>query len=367
MNNGLVSIVVPTYNRAYCLARTIDSVVAQTYTTFEILIIDDGSTDNTRELVASMAARDGRIRYLYQQNAGVCAARNCGLRAARGDYIALLDSDDVWKPWKLEVQLACLNFLPEVGMIWTNMEAVDPAGRVTNPTYLRTMYDAYRSFTTEELFPVSYALRQVLPDRDDVPNATLYVGDIFSPMLAGNLVHTSTTLLRRQRMEQVQGGFDETLRLAGEDHDFHFRVCREGPVALLDVSSIQYQVGMPDRLSQHKLMVATNYLQTVTKRLRQDGDRIRLPRSVVNRVLARAESWVGSELWYAGELRQARGHLAASLRRRPCQLRTTLLLLLCCLPHWVLRGLMRIYRGLKRTSSPRPAAGLISAVEPPRQ
>jgi len=360
MNHDLVSIIVPTYNRAYCLPRTIDSVLAQTYTHFEILIIDDGSTDNTRELVAGMAARDGRIRYLFQPNAGVSAARNCGLRAARGAYIALLDSDDVWKPWKLEVQLACLTFLPEAGMIWTNMEAVDPEGRVTNPNYLRTMYDAYLWFTTEELFPVSYSLGQILPGREDLASAKLYIGDIFSPMLVGNLVHTSTTLIRRQRLEQVKNGFDETLRLAGEDHDFHFRVCREGPVALLDVSSIQYQVGMPDRLSRHKLMVATNYLQTVTTRLRQDGDRIRLPRSLVNRVLARAENWVGSELWYAGEARKARGHLAASLRRRPCQPRTAGLLLLCCLPRWASQGLLRLYHRLK----PR-AVRFIPAVEPP--
>jgi glycosyltransferase involved in cell wall biosynthesis len=347
MNNGLVSIIVPTYNRAYCLPRTIDSVLSQTYSTFELVIVDDGSTDETRALVTGMAAHDDRIRYLYQPNAGVSAARNCGLRAARGDYIALLDSDDVWKPWKLEVQLACLSFLPQVGMVWTNMEAVNPEGQVTNPSYLRTMYDAYRWFRTEELFFASYSLREVLPDRSDLPEATLYVGDIFSPMLVGNLVHTSTALMRRQRVEQVKGGFDETLRLAGEDHDFHFRVCREGPVALLDVSSIQYQVGMPDRLSRHKLMVATNYLQTVTTRLKHDGDRIRLPRSVIERVLARAEQWVGSELWYAGEPRKARRHLAASLWRRPWQPRTAGLLLLSCLPQWLSQALLGLYGRLK--------------------
>jgi GT2 family glycosyltransferase len=347
MSNGLVSIVVPTYNRAYCLPRTVDSVLAQTYPNFEIILVDDGSTDNTRELVDGMAARDRRIRYFHQPNAGVCAARNRGLRAAKGDFVALLDSDDVWKPWKLEIQLACLNFLPHVGMIWTNMEAVDPQGRVVNPSYLRTMYDAYDWFTTEELFPVSYSLRQILPDQTDLADATLYVGAIFSQMLVGNLVHTSTTLMRRQCIERVQGGFDETLRLAGEDHDFHFRVCREGPVALLDVSSIQYQVGMPDRLSQHKLTIATNYLHTVHARLRQDGDRIHLPRALVNRVLARAEQWVGSELWYAGKRRKARGHLAASLWRRPCQPRTAGLFALSCLPRWASHGLLALYRRLK--------------------
>jgi GT2 family glycosyltransferase len=349
MNNGLVSVVVPTYNRAYCLPRTIASVQAQTYPHFEILVVDDGSTDNTRELVAELAARDERIRYLHQPNGGVSAARNCGLRAVRGDFVALLDSDDVWKPWKLEVQLACLRFLPHVGMIWTDMEGVDPQGRIAYPRYLRKMYDAYRWFSNEDLFRETHLLERALPGRLDLPDAKIYVGDIFSPMLVGNLVHTSTTLIRRERLEKVKGGFDETLRLAGEDHDFHFRVCREGPVALLDVSSIQYQLGMPDRLSQHKMMVALNYLKTVTRRLEQDGDRIHLPPALINRVLARAEQWAGQELWYDGQPRAARPHLTASLLRRPLQPRTAALWFLCCLPRWASARLLSVYHFLKRT------------------
>jgi glycosyltransferase involved in cell wall biosynthesis len=102
MSDGVVTVLIPTYNRAYCLARAIDSALAQSYPHLEVLIVDDGSTDSTRKLVEGTYGGDRRVRYLYQPNGGVSSARNHGLRQARGDYVAFLDSDDVWKPWKLQ-------------------------------------------------------------------------------------------------------------------------------------------------------------------------------------------------------------------------------------------------------------------------
>src|SRR6185436_10196720 len=114
MQAPLVSVVVPTYNRAYCLARTIDSALGQTHPSVEVIVVDDGSVDETAEMVAARYGSDARVRLIRQANAGVSAARNTGLRVARGDYVALLDSDDVWEPWKLELQVACMRARPEV-------------------------------------------------------------------------------------------------------------------------------------------------------------------------------------------------------------------------------------------------------------
>lgn len=104
--NVAISVVLPTYNRARCLYRSIRSVLDQTFSNLELIIVDDGSTDNTRGLVESIP--DHRIRYIYQDNAGACAARNRGIDEAMGDYIAFQDSDDEWVKNKLEIQLNAL-------------------------------------------------------------------------------------------------------------------------------------------------------------------------------------------------------------------------------------------------------------------
>ncbi len=98
-----VSVVIPSYNRAGWLPAAVGSVLAQTHPATEILIVDDGSTDNSAEVCAAFPAP---VRYIRQQNAGVSAARNRGMREATGEFIALLDSDDLWLPEKLAVQLA---------------------------------------------------------------------------------------------------------------------------------------------------------------------------------------------------------------------------------------------------------------------
>ena len=102
----MISVVLPSYNRAHILPRAIESILGQTYKDIELIIVDDGSSDNTAEVVGSFS--DSRIVYVRQENAGACAARNNGIAHARGDYIAFQDSDDIWHHDKLEKQLATL-------------------------------------------------------------------------------------------------------------------------------------------------------------------------------------------------------------------------------------------------------------------
>ena len=106
MANQLVSVVIPTFNRAYCIETSIRSVLQQTHGDLEVIVVDDGSTDDTQEVVKQIG--DSRVRYVRQSNAGACVARNHGVDLAKGDIVAFQDSDDLWLPTKLEKQVAAL-------------------------------------------------------------------------------------------------------------------------------------------------------------------------------------------------------------------------------------------------------------------
>src|SRR5205814_4707411 len=104
--SALVSVILPTFNRAHCIGQAIDSALQQTYRDLEVIVVDDGSTDETHQLIKRKYGDLESVKYIFQENMGVGAARNTAIRAAKGEFIAFLDSDDIWKPWKIELQLA---------------------------------------------------------------------------------------------------------------------------------------------------------------------------------------------------------------------------------------------------------------------
>jgi GT2 family glycosyltransferase len=358
----LVSVVVPTYNRDYVLPRALDSLLAQTHKNLEIIVVDDGSTDGTRALIQEHYAHEPRIRYVYQENRGVSAARNRGLQTASGDFIALLDSDDVWKPWKVELQLRCLAQQPDAGMVWTDMEAIDPSGHVFDPAYLHTMYTTYHWFKTEDLFDRKSTVAQTWPDAPaELRNVAVYGGEIYSQMIMGNLVHTSTVLMTRARFEEV-GLFKEDLRVSGEDYDFHLRTCRAGRVAFVNVASIQYQTGMADRLTRHEygIHMAQNFLKTILPAIEHDRGRIHLPEHMIDTVVSGAHAWIGEAAFEMGDHATARRHLLRSLIIHPWQTRTAGILVLALFPEEVSARLVQAYRSGKRIFSRHPIASAVN-------
>ena len=120
----MVSVIVPTYNRGNVIGRAVKSILRQTWPHFEIIIVDDGSTDGTKAIVDELG--DSRIRYmLLEQNAGVAHARNVGIQEAKYEYIAFLDSDDEWLPKKLELQMKrMLRCADEVGMVYCRLSGL---------------------------------------------------------------------------------------------------------------------------------------------------------------------------------------------------------------------------------------------------
>jgi glycosyltransferase involved in cell wall biosynthesis len=357
----LVSVIVPTYDRAPQLIRALDSVLAQTHHDLELIVVDDGSTDDTPDLVAQRYQADPRVLYLRQDHAGVARARNTGIARAGGEAVAFLDSDDAWRPWKLAFQLACLESAPAAGMIWTEMNAVDPTGNLIPGSSLRDILP-FR-FTLGELFEE----RMALPELPELPalletagapvvprERSLYVGDIFGKLVIGNLVLPSSAMLTRARLDSV-GLFDESLQVAGEDFDFFLRTCREGIVAFADVPSVLYQVGREDRLTHPSktLHLARNYVRTMNDAVARDPERIDLPPATVRAARAYGHSWTGRAYLEAGDPRAARPHLRQALRLRPVNAGTLALAALAFLPATVCARTLQLARRLRQIARDR--------------
>ncbi len=133
----MVSVIIPTYNRENLISETIQSVLDQTFSNFELIIIDDGSTDGTKEVVNSFS--DDRIRYIYQSNCGRSYARNHALNIACGRYITFLDSDDLYLPDKLQLQVVFLDMHPKFGMVYTSAYCMNEAGTLLSDSYKATV------------------------------------------------------------------------------------------------------------------------------------------------------------------------------------------------------------------------------------
>lgn len=205
-----VSVIIPTWNRAHCLASAIDSVCRQTHPASEILVIDDGSTDDTGQLVT---ARFPDIHYHYQANHGVSHARNTGIRLASSDWIALLDSDDRWHPDKLERQAHALQKNPH-----------------------------HRICHTDEIWIRNG--RRVNPMRKHAKHG----GHVFRHNLPRCAISPSTVVIRKDLLQAI-GNFDEQLP-ACEDYDLWLRLCARHPVLHLDEALVTRYGGHADQLSR---------------------------------------------------------------------------------------------------------------------
>jgi glycosyltransferase involved in cell wall biosynthesis len=197
--NPKVSVIIPTYNREATVRNAIESVLAQTFSDLEVIVVDDGSSDATGRMLQETYG--GRIRYFAQENQGVSSARNKGLAEARGEWIALLDSDDLWEKDKLEWQFKALErFGPQCGCCYTDT-------RFFNYPETRTMF---------QLAEESYRHEETMGINTDLLRALLKPGG------AGMVVCTCGLLMRADLVAK-SGGFNPGLRF-GEDSEFMFRL-----------------------------------------------------------------------------------------------------------------------------------------------
>ena len=233
-----VSVVIATYNRAAYLRQAIQSVFFQTMTDYEVIVVDDGSTDNTAEVAAGFG---DRIRYLRTDNGGVARARNIGLSLAKGDYLCWLDSDDLFHPSKLALQSAILDRFPETGMVYSEMTAFDNDGNWHEFHLQRYHESAFGrgGVTYENLFERSIPIREIdtvsraLPAEAGWRDRRLYLGNVFDRYVIDTVVFTNSMLFRRSLFDEAgpqRPGF-------GFFHDLEFalRLTQRQPVCFIDV------------------------------------------------------------------------------------------------------------------------------------
>lgn len=190
MNLPAVSVIIPTFNRAGYICDAVSSILNQTYRDLELIVVDDGSTDNTEEVLRPFV---DKITFISQPRKGPSAARNHGLREARGKYIAFLDSDDISLPRRIETQVEVLERYPEVALVYSNFIFVDDFG------HLRTRGNG---------------------------TGICVKGNIFEPLLLTKIViYPSTWMVRKSAFDEV-GYFDEELKRS-EDHDMELRIARK--------------------------------------------------------------------------------------------------------------------------------------------
>lgn len=219
----LLSVVIPFYNAGRYLRETVQSILAQSFNDFEILLIDDCSTDQSAAHIQPYLSE--RVRYYRQQTnkGGPSAPRNAGIRLSRGQFIAFFDADDLMLPEKLADSIRSLMLFPGVGLLCTNFCSIDSVGRVTKVDFLSD----YRDFRAR--------LRHM-----DGERYRMNAKDAYTALLAGNFIGTSSVVIPRSVLEHI-GGFDETLT-NGDDYDLWLRITRKFDVLFIDRAYHAYRI-----------------------------------------------------------------------------------------------------------------------------
>ena len=306
----LVSVVIPTYNRAAQLPAAIESVLGQSYRPVEVIVVDDGSTDGTEALIRD---RYPSVRFLRQPNRGPAAARNAGIKSSSGCYIAFLDSDDRWLQQKLERQIGLLRDRPEAGLVFSSVRFVDRYG---TPVEERRYDASFRGRVAERL-------------------------------LSWSGIVLSSVVVRRSCLDRV-GLFEEDL-IIGEDWDLYFRLAMDSPVDFIEeplVLRLVHEGNLQNDFSKIELKLQ-NELRVIERmhgHPRLSGDHRRTRRETIHRILFSTGEWYFEQ----GRMGPARRYLLRALPYHPLHGRSHALFLKSLLGETLLRFLQGVKKTVRR-------------------
>jgi glycosyltransferase involved in cell wall biosynthesis len=232
-----IDVIIPAYNAAKYVAAAIESVLAQTYSDWRVLVVDDGSTDETAAVVAPYVDRSqGKIEYIKRINGGVSAARNTGILNSSAEYLAMLDADDIWLPCRLAESLKVIEARPQIGLTYGFISRIDQDGKFIDS------WDRGQQHGEGQIAPYIYMKRIDLP--------------------------TVTVMVRRKCIEEV-GMFDESLRIT-EDRDLWYRISLRYEVALVPKVLAYYRVS-PNSITTDTNKMLKAQLQFIDKHYGANG------------------------------------------------------------------------------------------------
>ena len=275
----VISVIIPTYNSDKYISEAIHSVLRQTCTEYEIIVIDDGSTDSTRQIIENNFPQ---IRYFYIPNQGVSKARNYGIQRARGEFIAFLDADDLWLPEKLGKQLKLFMADQELMLAFT----------------------AHRVFNDNGFKDLNFSKNERLMKGDVVKNIFLY-----------SHVTTSTVMVRRQVFQEI-GYFEENLK-AAEDDNLWMRIALKFRIHLLDEVLVHYR-WTENSLSRSEYNLLDGVLKNIDLIEKKYPDlRKRLGRATIRRKMSNIYAYYGYYLFNIGNYAMSRRYYFRSIALYP--------------------------------------------------
>ncbi len=299
-HDDLISVIIPTYNGSKYLLSTVQSALNQTYRPIEVIVVDDGSTENT---AAALKPVMNRITYIRQENRGPAAARNHGILMSKGNYIAFLDHDDIWMPDNLLGKIALLRDNPECAMVYSYPELIDAAGKSLPQTY-----------------------HLVCPS-----------GWVFEDFLHHNRIATfSSTLICRNIFENV-GMLDESPEITCcDDYDMWLRITDMHKIIFSPDKTVKYRIHEQNLLKNHSLSFNSN-IHVFRKALKDCGTVSHLPQkklsNIVNEHLYIKYSVYAFNFYYdMCNYKLARDLLWRCVRLQPYTLKNWAYLLLCLFP-----------------------------------
>lgn len=221
-----VSVVIPIYNAEKFISETIESVMAQTCSDWEIIAVDDGSTDKTPEILRSYKKRlSKKMRVITQENSGLSITRNVAISAAKGGYVAFLDHDDLWVPEKLEKQVKLLDSNKELGMVYSDSYMIDEKGDLKKDTFFG----------------------KIKPSR----------GNVFDKLFYVNFIPCLTVITRKEMLKKV-GQFDPRYKIS-EDHDMFLRIAECYPVDFIEQPLAKYRLHGESASKNIEVQVAEDF------------------------------------------------------------------------------------------------------------